>query len=199
MAEPDTQREVTLLLRRWSGGDDAALNRLIEIVYPELHRIAMRHLRQERSDPTLQCTALVHEAYLRLAHRQDCEWSDRSHFFAVASRIIRGILVDYRRARGAAKRGGGGQKIQLAEEAAGSSGSEPVDLLDLDAALTELEKLDPQQSRVVEMRFFGGLSVEETAQVLGISAATVKRDWVMAKTWIHRRLSGGRSDSPEGG
>ncbi|MCS7042885.1 MAG: sigma-70 family RNA polymerase sigma factor [Bryobacteraceae bacterium] len=193
MEEPGTQ-DVTLLLRKWSTGDREALDRLIEIVYPELHRIAMRHLRQERADPTLQCTALVHEAYLRLVGKEEPQWSDRSHFYAVASRIIRGILVDYRRARGAAKRGGGEEKVHL-EEAAGPLGQDPVDLLDLDAALTELSQLDPQQASIVEMRFFAGLGVEETAHVLGISPATVKRDWVLAKTWIHRRLSGGR-DGP---
>lgn len=191
MEEPHTQ-DVTLLLQRWSSGDRDALDRLIEIVYPELHRIAMRHLRQERPDPTLQCTALVHEAYLRLAGKREIQWSGRSHFFAVASRVIRGILVDYQRARGSAKRGGGEERVVL-DEAAGASGPEPVDVLDLDLALTELEQLDPQQARIVEMRFFGGLGVEETAHVLGISPATVKRDWVLAKTWIHRRLTGGRA------
>lgn len=191
-------QEVTVLLRRWSAGDREALDRLIEIVYPELHRIAMRHLRQERRDPTLQCTALVHEAYLRLAGKQEPQWSDRSHFFAVASKIIRGILVDYRRARASAKRGGGEERVLL-EEAAVSTGQDPVDLLDLDTALTELEQLDPQQASIVEMRFFGGLGVEETAHVLGISPATVKRDWVLAKTWIHRRLSGARTDPGQGG
>ena len=193
MEEPETPQEITLLLRKWSAGDNNALNRLVEIVYPELHRIAMRHLRQERPDPTLQCTALVHEAYLRLAQKKEPEWSDRSHFYAVASRIIRGILVDYRRAQGAAKRGGNDERVQL-DEAAGSSGADPVDLLDLDTALNELEQLDSQQARIVEMRFFGGLSIEETAHVLSISPATVKRDWLLAKTWIHRRLTAGGSE-----
>ncbi|MGB9609841.1 MAG: sigma-70 family RNA polymerase sigma factor [Bryobacteraceae bacterium] len=195
MEESGTGNEITLLLRRWSAGDADALNSLIELVYPELHRIAMRHLRQERRDPTLQCTALVHEAYLRLAQKQEPQWSDRSHFYAVASRIIRGILVDYRRAQGAAKRGGADERVQL-DDAAGSSGQDPVDLLDLDTALNELEQLDPQQARIVEMRFFGGLSIDETAHVLGISPATVKRDWLLAKTWIHRRLT---ADGPEAG
>jgi RNA polymerase sigma factor (TIGR02999 family) len=197
MADPDTE-PVTLLLRKWGAGDKEALNQLVEIVYPELRRIAMRYLRQERAHHTLQSTALVHEAYLRLAGKQEPNWSDRSHFYAVASKIIRGILVDYRRAREAAKRGGAAEKLEL-QDAPGASGPVPVDVLDLDQALSELEEFDPQQARIVEMRYFGGLSIEETAQVLGISPATVKRDWVVAKTWIHRRLSASRGDPHKGG
>jgi RNA polymerase sigma factor (TIGR02999 family) len=184
------EQEVTLLLRQWSGGDRAALDRLIELVYPEMQKIALRYLRRERTDHTLQSTALIHEAYLKLAEREDREWTNRSHFFAVASRIIRGILVDYTRAKLAEKRGGGAAQIALDGDVAGA-GPREVDLLDLDRALDALQEFDPQQSRIVEMRFFGGLSIEETAEVLGISPATVKRDWILAKTWIRRQIAGG--------
>lgn len=187
--DESNQQDVTRLLHRWNAGDKSALDQLVEVVYPELRRIALRYLSNERPGNTLQSTALVHEAYLRLVGKQDLHWQDRSHFFAVAARIIRGILVDHRRARGAEKRGGGAVRADLEEVRAGP-GQEPVDLLDLDRALHELEQLDRQQARIVEMRYFGGLSIEETAHVLGVSPATVKRDWILAKTWIRRRLSG---------
>lgn len=186
------QHEVTRLLREWGAGDGKALDELIELVYPELHRIAARYL-QGRPGQTLQSTALVHEAYLRLLGRQDVHWSDRTHFYAVAARIIRGILVDHYRAQRAEKRGGDAEKVTLDASAASSPAADLVDLLDLDTALHELEQLDPQQARIVELRYFAGLSIEETAHVAGISPATVKRDWLLAKAWIRRRLSGGPS------
>lgn len=182
--------DVTLLLRRWSGGDRDALDELIRAVYPEMQRIALRYLQRERTDHTLQSTALVHEAYLRLVGRQETQWSNRAHFFAVASRIIRGILVDYTRTRRAQKRGAGAAQIAVDESIAGE-GPREVDLLDLDRALNALQEFDPQQSQIVEMRFFGGLSNEEVAEVLGISVSTVKRDWIMAKTWLRRQTAPG--------
>jgi RNA polymerase sigma factor (TIGR02999 family) len=188
--------DVTLLLRRWSGGDRDALDELIRTVYPEMQRIALRYLQRERTDHTLQSTALVHEAYLRLAGRQETQWSNRAHFFAVASRIIRGILVDYARTRGAQKRGAGAAQIAVDESIAGEVPRE-VDLLDLDRALDALQEFDPQQSQIVEMRFFGGLSNEEVAEVLGISVSTVKRDWVMAKTWLRRQTAPGGEEPRE--
>ena len=184
------QHEVTRLLQQWGSGDGKALDELIELVYPELHRIAARYL-QGRPGQTLQSTALVHEAYLRLLGRQDVHWSDRTHFYAVAARIIRGILVDHYRAQRAEKRGGDAEKVTLDAFAASSPAADLVDLLDLDTALRELEQLDPQQARIVELRYFAGLSIEETAHVAGVSPATVKRDWLLAKAWIRRRLSGG--------
>lgn len=188
--------EVTRLLHEWGAGDAKAREQLIEIVYPELRRIASRYL-HGRSGQTLQSTALVHEAYLRLVGRQDVHWKDRTHFYAVAARIIRGILVDHYRAQNAGKRGGEAERVALDESvAAPPTASDPVDLLDLDAALNELEKLDPQQARIVELRYFAGLSIEETAQVTGVSPATVKRDWLVAKAWIRRRLSGAPPPGP---
>ncbi len=185
------QHDLTRLLHRWGAGDAKALEELIELVYPELRRIASRYL-HGRQGQTLQSTALVHEAYLRLAGRQEFNWKDRAHFYAVAARVIRSILVDHYRAQRAAKRGGGAERVTLEESAlAPAPASDPVDLLDLDAALHELELLDPQQARIVELRYFAGLGIEETAHVAGVSPATVKRDWLVARAWLRRRLSGG--------
>jgi RNA polymerase sigma factor (TIGR02999 family) len=182
--------ELTRLLRDWSGGQREALPRLMEIVYPELHRIAARHMSRERPGHTLQPTALVSEAFLRLAQGQPGRaWNDRTHFFAVAARVVRAVLVDHARARGAAKRGDGAIGIELADVHL-SVGARPVGLLDLDRALVELEAMDAEQSRIVEMRYFAGLSIEETAEALGVSPSTVKRGWLAAKTWIRRRLEG---------
>lgn len=196
--EESGQHELTRLLHQWGTGDAKALEELIELVYPELRRIASRYL-QGRQGQTLQSTALVHEAYLRLAGRQEMHWKDRSHFYAVAARIIRGILVDHYRAQRAAKRGGDAERVTLEESfLAPAPSSDPVDLLDLDAALIELEHLDPQQARIVELRYFAGLSIEETAHVAGVSPATVKRDWLVARAWIRRRLSGGAQTGQSG-
>jgi RNA polymerase sigma factor (TIGR02999 family) len=198
MGDSGQQHQVTRLLQRWGSGDESALNELIELVYPELRRIASRYL-QNNAAHTLQSTALVHEAYLKLVGRQDIHWTDRTHFYAVAARVIRGILVDHYRAQNAAKRGGGADHVTLDGSASPAApSSDPVDLLDLDIALNELEQLDPQQARIVELRYFAGLSIEETAHATGISPATVKRDWLVAKAWIRRRLSGGPSGASSG-
>ncbi len=185
--------EVTRLLLEWKGGDAAALDRLLPLVYAELRRIAARHLRHERPGHTLQPTALVHEAYLRLVSAPELEWQDRAHFFGVAARLMRQILVDHARARQRAKRGGEVRKVSL-DEAPEARVTADVDLLALDEALGRLADLDPQQSRVVELRYFGGLTTEETAEVVGVSPATVKREWTLAKAWLRREL-GGAGDS----
>jgi RNA polymerase sigma factor (TIGR02999 family) len=187
----DSRADITRLLHDWAGGDATALPRLVEIVYPELRSIAARRLRDERVGHTLQPTALVHEAYLRLAQQEPGkQWQDRAHFFAVAAHVVRAVLVDHARARRAIKRGAGEVPIDLtiAGEIAGPA---PVDVLDLDAALQSLEALDKEQGRIVELRYFAGLSIDETAAALGTSASTVKRGWLAAKTFIRRHLDGG--------
>lgn len=183
-----SSKDVTQLLLDWNNGDKAALDKLIPAVYKELRRVAAHYLRGERSGHTLQPTALVHEAYLRLINQTQVTWQNRVHFFGAAAQIMRRILVDHARERNAAKRGGGAYKLTLDEALAPSFGPPDVDLIGLDHALEELAALDTQQGRVVELRFFGGLSIEETAEVLGISAATVKRDWTTAKLWLRRRM-----------
>lgn len=182
--------DVTRLLEAWSRGDPAALDSLIPIVYADLRKVAGRRLRSERQGHTLSATALVHETYLRLMGQQPSQLQNRSHFLAVASEQMRRILVDHARRRGASKRGGG--TLQLALDAAIAEDASPdLDLLAVDEALSELARLDPRQARVIEMRFFGGLSIEETASVLGISRATVERDWGLARAWLYRRLKKG--------
>ena len=182
--------DLTRLLHDWSSGRADALPRLMELVYPELRSIAARHLSRERAGHTLQPTALVHEAYVRMAQGQPGkQWNDRTHFFAVAARVVRAVLVDHARARAAVKRGDGAVAVELADDHAAVAAM-PVDLLDLDAALVELEAMNPEQSRIVEMRYFAGLSIDETAEALGTSPSTVKRGWLAAKTWIRRRLEG---------
>jgi RNA polymerase sigma factor (TIGR02999 family) len=166
----------------------------MEAVYPELRAIARRYFRRERADHTLQCTALINEAYLRLVAAPETKWNGRAHFFGFAARTMRGILVDHARARQTAKRGGDGITLTLPARP-NAAGGEDVDVLDLHSALEELEKLDSLQSRVVELRYFGGLTIEEAAGVMGISDSTVKREWVLAKTWIRRRMLG-RERSP---
>ena len=180
--------DVTQLLENWSNGDREALEKLMPLVYDELHRLAQLYLRRERSDHTLQSTALVHEAYLRMVDQKNVRWQNRAHFFGVAAQSIRHILVDHARSHLAAKRGAGAAKLSL-DEAIGVPEKREVDLLALDRALEGLAALDPQQGRIVELRFFGGLSIEETAEVLHISSATVKRDWVMAKAWLYQNLA----------
>ena len=194
MSSPPSS-ELTRLLHEWSNGRSDALPRLMELVYPELHRIAARHLSRERVGHTLQPTALVSEAYMRLAQQEPGKlWNDRTHFFAVAARVVRAVLVDHARARGAVKRGDGAVAVEL-EDAHASVPALPVDLLDLDAALVELEQMNAEQSRIVELRYFAGLSIDETAAALGISPSSVKRGWLAAKTWIRRRLSGDLASS----
>ena len=179
---------VTEMLAEWSdSGDRQALDQLIPVVYDELRRQASRYLQRERHGHTLQTTALVHEAYVRLIDQAGVRWQNRAHFFAIAAEMMRRILVDHARRRGAAKRGGDALKLTLNEDL-NASGERDLDLISVDEALTKLAALDQQQARVVELRFFGGLNVEETAEVLGISARTVKRDWQVAKSWIRREL-----------
>jgi RNA polymerase sigma factor (TIGR02999 family) len=179
---------VTQLLVQWKDGDRESLDRLIPLVYQELRTIAQRFLRNEKAGHTLQSTALVHEAYLRLVDQSRTNWQNRAHFFGVAATIIRNILVDHARARQASKRGGPMPALSL-DEAIALSPKRDRELIAVDDALMNLSRLDPQQSRIVELRFFGGLTIEETAEVLDISVSTVKRDWILAKTWIGRALS----------
>src|ERR1039458_4718967 len=172
--------------------DLGALDRLMEATYPYMKGIAMQRLRNERSDHTLQCTALVNEACLRLiGHANGREWKDRTHFFAFAARMMRGILVDYGRARRTAKRDAG--QLRVALNGRPGEGAMDADVVDLNDALDDLEKLDAVQSRVVELRYFGGLSIEEAAEALNLSSSSVKRDWLLAKTWLRRRLLEGRA------
>jgi RNA polymerase sigma factor (TIGR02999 family) len=177
--------EVTRLLQAWQDGDDAARDRLIPVVYEDLRRRAAAHLRRERPGHTLRPTDLVHETYLRLC-AQNSAWQNREQFFGVASRLMRRILVDHARARAAAKRGGGLRMTMAGEH--GASPLDQPDLLDLDGALDELAALDERQGRLVEMRFFGGLSLDEAAHALGVSLATANREWATARAWLFRRL-----------
>ncbi len=181
--------EITQLLRAWGGGDLAALNQLTPLVHAELHRIAHRYMRQERPGNTLQTTALVNEAYLRLVDANQVRWQDRAHFFAVSAQIMRRILVDAAKARLTDKRGGRSPHVNL-DEAIDAVPERSSDLVALDEALDALAELDPRKARVIELRFFGGLSVQETAEVLKISAQSVMRDWKLAKAWLMREIRG---------
>ena len=184
--------EVTQLLKAWSVGDQAALEKLTPLVYRQLHDIARRYMAGERTGHTLQTTALVNEAYLRLVDCKKVNWQDRAHFFAVSANLMRRILIDFARSRGYRKRGGAIPHISLDD--APSVGSEPdVDFVALDDALKALSAVDERKSKIVELKFFGGLSVEETAEVLGISTDTVGRDWKLAKMWLLRELGRGTS------
>ena len=198
MTQP-TSEDITRLLLDWSGGEQAALTSLFPLVYEELRAMAQRHLRRERPAHTLQRTALVHEAFLRLVDQKSVNWKSRAQFFGLASQMMRRILVDYARQRGASKRG---QRAAIDIDAVLDTDQTPddgeggvpaqetsADFVAIDAALKTLEELDPRQSQVVELRFFGGLSLEEAADVIGVSVATVKRDWVFARAWLQRELS----------
>jgi RNA polymerase sigma factor (TIGR02999 family) len=180
--------EVTSLLSDWNNGQQDALEQLMPLVYDELRRIAKRYLRKERDDHTLQTTALVHEAYIRMIDQNHANWQNRAQFFGVAANMMRRILVDHARGHTADKRGGGIAKLSL-DEAIEIADQKEVDLIALDDALNNLAELDEQQSRVVELRFFAGLTVEETAEVMKLSPATIKREWSMAKAWLHRELT----------
>ena len=184
---PDSMEQVSRLLADWSNGDRAALDELTPLVYAELRRLAASYLRQERSDHTLQPTALVHEAYIRLVSQSLPDWKNRSHFFGVAAQLMRQILVDYARQRRSAKRDGG-LKIPLSPAFAGTD-HRSDGLIELDAALTDLEHVDPRKARIVELRFFAGLTVDETADAIDLSVATVHREVKMAETWLYRRLN----------
>jgi RNA polymerase sigma factor (TIGR02999 family) len=178
---------ITQLLVEWSNGDKEALDQLTPLVYDELRHMARTYLRNERPERRLQATALVHEAYLRLVDQHSVSWQNRAHFFGIASQMMRRILVNHAVALATQKRGGEVEKLSL-DEAVRFAGRREVDLIDLDEALKELEQLDPQQTRIVELRFFGGLSIEETAEVLRISPATVKREWSTARLWLRRQI-----------
>lgn len=174
---------------RWREGDREALESLMPLVYDELRRLAHHYLQRERSDHTLQSTALVHEAYLRLAGPSAPQWQNRAHFFGIAARVMRQILVEYARAHSAAKRGGASACKVTLDEALEIQQKTDVDVIALDGALDRLSEMDPQQSRIVELRFFTGLTIEDTSEVMGISPATVKRDWTSARAWLHREIA----------
>jgi RNA polymerase sigma factor (TIGR02999 family) len=185
----ESSSSITALLVRWRSGDQQALDALMPLVYDELRRVAQHYLRRERSDHTLQSTALVHEAYLRLAGQSQPQWQNRAHFFGIAAHLMRQILVEHARGRGAAKRGGNALRLELDESLATAQQTD-VDVIALDVALQQLSELDAQQGRIVELRFFGGLTIEDTSEVLGVSPATVKRDWVTARAWLFRAMKG---------
>ncbi len=205
------ERPVTQLLAQWRSGDETALAQLTVLLYSELRRLAQQHLRGERADHTIQRTALVNEAFVRLVRQQSVEWRDRSHFFALASKLMRRILVDHARARSASKRGGGLQKVSLDELDDGAVADDGLDagidalspaelrthdlqeedVAALDEVLSQLEAIDPRQAQIVEMRYFGGLTIEQTAQALDVSDATVKREWTVARAWLRRELTRG--------
>jgi len=189
-------KEVTQLLIRWSNGHREALTELTPLVYSELRRLANHYFRSERPDHTLQPTALVHEAYLRLVDQTSVRWENRAHFFGIAANLMRQILVNHALSHRAAKRGGTAVKLTL-DDAVGVSKGQELDLAALDEALSRLATFDSRQGRIVELRFFGGLSIEETAEILRISPATVKREWTMAKAWLHCTLTKGREWSSD--
>lgn len=192
MPELEPSADLSALLRAWGDGDQQALEKLTPIVYDELHRLASRYMKRERAGHSLQTTALVHEAYIRLVDYKRMEWQDRTHFFAVSAQLMRRILVERARRRNL-KRGGGIPHISLDDAAMVGSGR-AADLVALDDAMNALARLDPRKVQVVEMRFFGGLKVEEIAEVLKISEVTVMRDWSTAKAWLYRELTGGKDD-----
>jgi RNA polymerase sigma factor (TIGR02999 family) len=187
-------QDVTQLLVDWSHGNKAALDQLMPLIYQELRRLASGYLRKERRDHTLQSTALVNEAYIRLVDYSNLRWQDRAHFFALAAQLMRQILIDHARSHRYAKRGGGARKVSL-DEAAVLSEERATDLVALDDALKGLSALDPRKSQVVELRFFGGLSIDETAEVMEVSSMTVQREWRWAKAYLYREI--GKSDSDE--
>jgi len=188
-SEAPADGDVTALLRSWRAGDPAALDHLVPLVYDVLRQLAAQRLRGARSAVTLQPTALVHEAFLRLVHGE-VDWQSRAHFFAVASRTMRNVAIDHARRRQAGKRGGHAVRVDLTGEPDVAAAGTAVDVLALDEALSRLEALDPRQAKVVELRFFAGLSEEETAAVLGCSPSTVERDWRTARAWLFRELEG---------
>jgi RNA polymerase sigma factor (TIGR02999 family) len=193
----DAPSNITQLLREWRDGDADALGAVIPLVYDELRHLASRYLARERPNHTLQTTALVHEAYVKIAGQRDVNWQNRSHFFGIAAQCMRRILVDHARRDGRAKRGGGVETVSIEDLVVAPAGdaADVVDVLALDRALSALEALDRDQGRLVELRYFGGLTIEETADVMGTSPATVKREWTIAKAWLYREL-GGTTSSP---
>ena len=188
-----SQQEVTQLLADWGKGDRSALDKLFPLVHKELRRIAQRQMNNERAGHTLQATALVNEAYLKLVGQQEFEWQNRAHFFAVSAQVMRNILIDHARAHARDKRGGGAIQVSL-NDIAVIAEEQASDFIALDDALRRLESLDPQKGKIVELRYFGGLSIEETAEVLNISPRTVRREWQRAKAWLYRMISEGTED-----
>jgi RNA polymerase sigma-70 factor (ECF subfamily) len=186
--------DVTQLLIAWSNGDQAARDGLMAVVYEELHRLARRYMRRESPGHTLQTSALVNEAFLRLVDQRNVHWQNRAHFFGIAAQMMRRVLVDYARGRSYAKRGGGARALSL-DEGLIVSEERSAEVVAVHEALEELAKLDPRKSQIVELRFFGGLSIDETAEVLGVSPGTVARDWTMAKAWLRREIPPSASDS----
>lgn len=186
--EPKT-REITQILHEWSEGKREAFDKLMPLVYDELHRQAARYLRRERSNHTLQTTALINEAYLKLIDQKEIAWESRTHFFALAANAMRQILVDYARKKNSQKRGGELEKLHLDESLTAAADEKTVDLIALDEVLTRLEEIDEVQAKVVELRYFSGLSLEETAEALHISRSTAAREWAMARAWLHRELT----------
>src|SRR6185503_13165524 len=186
-------QQVTQLLVAWGSGDQAARDELMPLVYEELRRLAHRVMSRERPGHTLQTSALLNEAYLRLVDQKNIHWQDRAHFFGIAARLMRQVLVDYARKRSYAKRGGDARRVSL-DEAMIASDERAADVVALDDALKSLAEIDPRQSQIVELRFFGGLSIEETAEVLAVSPGTVMRDWTLAKAWLRRAVT---SNSPD--
>ena len=182
--------EITQKLKACCSGNNEAMNELLPVVYDELHRLAHRYFKKERENHVLQTTALVHEAYLKLIDQRSVNWQNRAHFFGIAANMMRRILVDYAKSRDSKKRGGNYEDVSLEEACFLAVQERNLDIIDLDHALTLLEELDERQSKIVELRFFSGLDVEETAETLGISPATVKRDWKTAKTWLKLELEG---------
>jgi RNA polymerase sigma factor (TIGR02999 family) len=187
---PDAGGDVTALLGRLRAGNQDVAGQLVPLIYDELRRIAGARMRRERAGHTLQATAVVHEAWLRLAGEQEIQWQNRAHFFAIAARAMRQVLLDHARQRHAEKRGGEGtQKVEMDVDVLAGGASRIEDIVAIDEVVTRLSELDQQQGRIVELRFFAGLSVEETAEVMGISESTVKREWRIAKAWLHRELA----------
>jgi RNA polymerase sigma factor (TIGR02999 family) len=195
--KPRESAQVTELLRAWSDGDPSALDRLVPLVEGELRRLARAYMRRERKDHTLQATALINEAFVRLVDARGLAWQDRAHFIGISARLMRRVLVDHARARGYAKRGGGVERVTL-DGAALASSAPVVDLVDLDRALEALAATDARKMRVVELRYFGGLTVEETAEVLHVSTDTIHRDWRLARLWLRRELGRGEATAHDG-
>jgi len=190
MSEGEAVRpNVTEMLRQWSSGNAEVMDELLPLIYDELHKRAAAYLRRERPNHTLQATALVHEAYLKLIDQREDKWSSRDHFFAIAAQAMRRILVDHARSRHRQKRGGSNEDLPLEDALLASADEKNVDLIALDEAMARLAKLDPQQERIVELRYFGGLSLDEAANALGVSRATAARDWQVAKAWLHREMT----------
>jgi RNA polymerase sigma factor (TIGR02999 family) len=184
---PAPNDDVTRLLKAWSDGNQQALNDLMPVVYAEIRKLARSYLRRERPDHTLQPTALVNEAYLRLVDQRQVRWNNRAHFFGIAAQMMRRVLVDHARSRKAEKRGSGNVAVTF-DEALEVAATQALDVVSLDSALETLAALDPRQARIVELRFFGGLTVEETAEVVALSPATIKREWAAARAWLRREL-----------